>query len=333
MNVLVTGSNGFLGAALVRTLLERESETVSCLVRPGSSIARLTGLSSERARIVRGELSSKAEAARLLEGVGTIYHLAAAMSGAPSDMYLDTVVASKHLLEAVGELTNPPRLVLVSSFSVYGVADLPAGAVVDESTPLETRPEARDVYAQTKLRQERLFREYQERAGFELVVLRPGVIYGPTGGVLSGRVGLQFPGVFLHLGNQNLVPLSYVENCADAVALAGSAKEAAGEVYNVHDDDLPRAGEYLREYEREVKPLCSVPVPYPLLLVGSHLIERYHRYSRGQLPAVFTPYKTKSLWKRQRYTNQKLKGLGWTQPVPTEEALRRTFEAARARAA
>src|SRR5690606_2783769 len=103
----------------------------------------------------------------------------------------------------------------VSSFSVYGIADQPRGVLVDETTPLETQPMRRDPYSQVKLRQEQLFWDYARAHGLSLAVLRPGVIYGPGGGAMSSRVGLNLPGVFLYLGGRNVLPLTYVDNCAE----------------------------------------------------------------------------------------------------------------------
>ena len=132
-----------------------------------------------------------------------------------------------------------PKVVLVSSFGVYGTAGIKRGALVDEDTPLEPNPERRDTYSQAKLRQEKLFRAYQERHGFPLVVVRPGVIYGPGGTPISSRVGLTVPGLFLHLGGRNLLPLTYVDNCAEAIVVAGERGASDGQAYNVVDDDLP----------------------------------------------------------------------------------------------
>jgi nucleoside-diphosphate-sugar epimerase len=333
VNALVTGSNGFLGVSLVERLLARGATNVRCLVRSGSDRRRLDALLSSRpgGQAFVGSLASPSAAARALDGVDVVYHLAASLKGAPADMFLNTVVTSKNLLEAAARLGRPLRLVLVSSFSVYGVAGLRWGSAFDETVPLEPHPERRDPYAQVKLRQERLFWEYSDRHGLPLVVLRPGVIYGPGGSPFSNRVGLRLPGLLLHVGGSSRLPLSYVDNCAEAIAVAGTSDAAVGQAFNVHDDELVSARQYLRLYKRNVKRVRSVYLPYPAALLLSHLAWWYHRHSHGQLPAVLTPYRAASMWKRVRFDNAKLKGLGWAPLVTTAEGLRLSFEGLRQR--
>jgi len=335
---LVTGSNGFLGAAFVDRLLARGERDVLCLVRPGSDRSKLEAVLAKHpkggAEIVTGSLGSVKAAASLLDGVGIVHHLAATVGAPPADMFLGTVVATKNLLEAmISRAPNVPRLVLISSFGVYGVADLPRGAVVDESTPLEHRATERDVYSHTKLRQEELVREYHVKHRFPLVILRPGVIYGPHGGAMSSRVGIRVPGMFLYLGGKNLLPLSYVDNCAEAICVAAKNARFDGDIYNVHDDDLITCDDFLARYQREVERLRVVPLPYPALQLLSRAVLRYHQVSKGQLPALFTPYKSATTWKGNRFSNARLKALGWKQIVSTEEGLARTFEALRGRLA
>ena len=329
MSVLVTGSNGFLGSVLVERLVAQGTKGIRCFVREGSNRSRLDRLRERHPEAeieyYFGTLNSAEDPVGAVQGVSRIYHLAAALSGAPADMFLNTVVATKNLLEAVATHNPSVEMVHVSSFSVYGVADLPAGHILTEETPLEKHPEKRDPYAFVKWYQEKILMEYQKRLGFPLVVLRPGVIYGPNGGGISGRVGLQLGGLFLHLGGSNRIPLSYVENCADAIITCAEQHGNGVAVYNVHDDDLPTSRAYLRSYKKKVKQLRSVPVPYPLLQLISRGVEWYHHYSRGQLPAIFTPYKSANLWKGNRFDNSKLKGTGWRQRISTEEGMERTF--------
>jgi nucleoside-diphosphate-sugar epimerase len=329
MKVLVTGATGFLGGPLVERLLAHGETDIAVTARAGSRRDRIEAAAARhpgaRIEYVQANLASPADAARAVEGVQVVYHLAASLRGAPADMFLNTVVASKNLIDAIGT-RKPMRVVLVSSFSVYGVAGLPRGTLVDEQTPLEPHPEKRDPYALVKLRQERLFRDAAAAQGFELVVLRPGVIYGPGGSAFSTRVGLNLFGLFLSLGGRNLLPLSYVDNCADAIVVAGRAPGAAGQVYNLHDDGLPTCRQYLRAYRRAVRPIRFVPVPYPALALLSAGIERYHRWSKGQLPAIFTPYKTATAWGGNKFDNSKIKQLGWRQHIPTDEGMTRTFD-------
>ena len=164
------------------------------------------------------------------------------------------------------------------------------------------------------------------------MVLRPGILYGrsnPNRGFPS-RIGILVGRVLLVLGGGNPLPLSHVENCAAAVVLAGQEERASGHSYNVLDDDSPTAVEYLREYERHVKKVASISIPFTVAMLLSRVVQKYHLKTHGQIPAVLKPYETSAMWKGHHFDNQKIKNLGWRQVVPTEEALRETFAYLRA---
>jgi nucleoside-diphosphate-sugar epimerase len=247
------------------------------------------------------------------------------MRGAPASVFQNTVLASKRLLDGMLG-TRPKRVILVSSLSVYGSSKLSSKALIDETAELEQRPEKRDVYTHSKLRQELLFREYQAKNGFELVILRPGVIYGKSTPEFSARVGLVVGGLLLHFGGRNLLPLTYVDNCAEAVVVAGTSGDTPYSVYNMVDDALPTSAEYLSGYRDHVGRIHSVRFPFCITGVLSAFVERYSIYSRGQIPPVLTPYKSAALWKGNRYSNARIKSIGWQQHVPTDAALLETFE-------
>jgi nucleoside-diphosphate-sugar epimerase len=333
MKILVTGAGGFLGKAIVERLLAHGETDLRCMLRDPSKARGLEQIASRypeaKLEFVTVNLRNLAEIGRAVSGCEIVIHAAAALKGSPAEMFMDSVVASRNLLEAVVNEVRPIRVVLVSSFGAMGVAEMRRGAMVDESAPVERHPEQRDVYSHSKLRQEQLFWEYREKYGFELVVLRPGVIYGPGGGHFSNRVGLSLFGRFLHLGGNNLLPLTYVDNCAEAIVVAALYPGANGQIYNVVDDDLVTSKQYLSLYKDRVKPVRSVPVPYFALMWGSRMVERYSERSRGQLPAIFTPYKTRAMWGGNQFSNAKLKSIGWRPLISTHEGLERAFAAFR----
>ena len=336
MKVLVTGAGGFLGSSLVKKLLEMGETDIRCFIRRESHAKNLIrlgeGFPGATVEVYKGNLTSRADVEEAVMGIEVIYHCAAALKGSPSDMFFNTVVASKNLLDSI-RMKGIKRIVLVSSFSVYGVATLPRKSWVNEMTGLEAHPEKRDPYTYVKTKQEKLFWDYHDRFGIPLVVIRPGVIYGSGGVSLPGRVGVPLPGVFLHLGNGNPLPLTHVENCAEAIVLAGRTPGIVGEVFNIHDDDLPTSREYLRYYKKKVRPIFSLWIPYPIFWGISYVYKKYVDYSQGQLPDVFTPYKTASVWKGNRFDNSKAKKtLNWKPSLSIRDGLERYFNSLSSRA-
>ncbi len=326
--ILVTGSNGFLGSAVVRRLATQTDEPIRCLVRPGSSTTRIDDLIDQgRVELKRGTLNSKFDCWAATEGIDVIYHLAAGMGGgAMADVWLTTVVATDNLLKAIEERgSGPARFVHCSSFAVYGVGALPAGTIVDESTPLETNRREADDYSHAKLRQEELVRAAAEAQGFDLTVVRPGVVYGPGGGGLSRRIGIRQGGLMVAMGGKNLLPLSFVENCAEAMVLVGMHPDGAGKTVNIHDDDLITAKEFLARYRRSAEPLRAVSLPKPVTRALAESVQWYHNRSKGHLPAAITPHMFRTVWAGNRFDNGRLKSLGWTQTVSTEDGLNRYF--------
>ena len=89
MKILVTGASGFLGRALIESLLAAGERDLRALVRPRSA-------RPGQVEICEGTLGRAEDLDRALEGVGFVHHLAAAKGGAVSDIFLHTVVGTKN---------------------------------------------------------------------------------------------------------------------------------------------------------------------------------------------------------------------------------------------
>ena len=131
----------------------------------------------------------------------------------------------------------------------------------------------------------------------------------------------------MHVTGRYQVPLTYVDNCAEAIVMAGLADGVDAEVFNVVDDDLPSSAALVRLVKRHLGRFFSVRVPYSLFSLFCRAWERYAARSQNQLPPVFNRRMCAAYHKGNRYSNEKLKRIvGWAPAVPMEEALARYFQ-------
>ena len=337
--ILVTGAAGFIGVRVVECLLRYGYRNVRCLVRSPGGSERLECIRhahgpGARLEVVSGNLLSRDDCLRASRGAAVIYHLAAGR-GEKSfpDAFLNTVVTTRNLLEASHTHGCLKRFVSMSSFSVYSNKDKPRGRLLDETCPVDPQPASRgNAYLFAKIKQDEIVAEYGARLGIPYVIVRPGVVYGPGNEKISGRVGIGTFGVFLHLGGSNPIPFTYVDNCAEAVVLAGLKAGVNGDVFNVVDDDVLSSREYLKLHKRNVRRFRSIYLPHSASYLLCYLWEKYSAWSEGQLPPIYGRGTWHAFWKKTRYSNQKLKHrLGWEPRVPTMEALDRFFESCRKR--
>ncbi|HWF91622.1 MAG TPA: NAD(P)-dependent oxidoreductase [Terriglobales bacterium] len=335
--ILITGANGFIGSRVVETLLRHGFRNLRCFVRPSSNLKRLeTAMATaEQARIevVCGNLLSAADCTRAAKNVAVVYHLAAGIEKTFPGSFMNSVVTTRNLLNAVHEEGVLRRFVNISSFAVYSNRKIRRGGLLDENCELEPHAVRRaEAYTFAKLKQDALLRAFGEKHGIPYVIVRPGAVYGPGASQLTGRVGIGTFGVFLHLGGSNRIPLTYVDNCAEAIVLAGLKSGVDGEVFNVVDDELPSSRRFLRAYKKRGRRFRSIFVPYRVFYSFCWLWEKYSKWSEGQLPPVFNRDRCAAYWKGNRYSNQKLKDrLGWRPRVQFPEASERYFEYVRAK--
>ena len=326
--ILVTGSNGFIGAKVVEILLEYGFDNLRCFVRRSSRLGRLEEVLSrfparKNVELVFGDLLSPDDCREATQGVAIVFHLAAGIEKSFAGAFMNSAIATRNLMDAFLEHGLPKRFVNVSSFAVYSKLHSNRGDLLDENCPLEDAPQRRfDAYGFGKLKQEELVKEYGKKRGLPYVILRPGAVFGPGKPALSGRIGIDTFGFFLHLGGSNLIPLTFLDNCAEAIVLAGLTPGVDGEVFNVVDDDLPTSREFLRAYRKSVGSFFSLPVPYFVVKGMCLMWEKYSKWSKGQIPPVFNSRRCAAEWKGSRFSNQKLRQrLGWQPRVNMEKAM------------
>lgn len=337
--ILVTGAAGFIGSRVVERLLDMGFCNLRCFVRSSRSSARVQSLRSRLdcvlpVEVVQGNLLSREDCFRATVDAAVILHLAAGR-GEKSypDAFLNSVVTTRNLMEASISHGILQRFVSISSFAVYSNIKKAQRGLLDELCPVETHPELRcDAYTFSKVKQDQIVVEYGDKFNLPYVIVRPGHVYGPGNEAISARVGIGTFGRFVHLGGSNTLPFTYVDNCADAIVLAGLTAGIDGEVFNVVDDHLLSSRHFLRLYKKNVRRFESLYLPHLLAYMLCWLWEVFSIWSHGQLPPAFSRRRWHAFWKKTRFSNKKLKDrLGWSPRISMMEGLCRYFDACRER--
>lgn len=310
LKVLVTGAGGFLGRLVVAAAL-RDGHRVVALIRP-ESVARRTF--PDGVTVLPGDLERPGTWCDELQDVDAVIHCAAVFGHLPSSTEA-SVRATRHLLAALPQGLR--RLVHVSSLIVYDFDAPPLGGVLNEDTPLEAAPARRDAYTRTKLLQEQHVRDHATRTGADLVIVRPGPIYGP-GHAWSGGAARRIGPIDLIVAPLSRMRLIHVENCADAIVAALTTPIDTPLIVNLVDAEQPTHWRFHRLARRAGVALgIPVPVPYfAVVTLGTIARLVFALVERGHLPGKLDPVTRRLWWRPLRYPNTRArKALGWTQRV------------------
>ena len=218
MKVFVTGGTGFVGAHLVRALLER-GDQVTCLVR---SPAKAEALGWSGVRMVRGDLSDRDALRAGCAGAEVIFHLAGRISARDLGEFMAVNRDSTaDLLEAA--TTDPPgRFLYVSSLAAGGPT-VP-GRPIDETRP----PAPVTDYGRSKLAGEVLVRA----GGFPWTIVRAPVVYGEWDREVLKLFKVARTGLAPVFGDGSQeLSVIYAGDLARALIAAATSPAAGGKIY------------------------------------------------------------------------------------------------------
>jgi len=307
---LVTGANGFVGAALCAELLH-QGHYVRAAVRSASSLIE----KAERASV--GAIDGKTDWTEALCGVDVVIHLAARVhvmhdeSNDPLDEFRRVNVAGTEHLARCAAIAGVKRLVYVSSIKVNGEATS-EGEKFSESDV----PDPHDPYGISKMEAEQALHRIAQETGLEVVIVRPPLVYGA--GVKGNFVqmlrvldkGIPLPLASVH----NRRSLIYVGNLVDALILCATHPAAAGQTYLVSDGEDISSPDLLRQLGAAMgHPARLLPCPQTLLKLAGRLTGKSEQVER-------------LLGSLQVDSGKIRRELNWTPPYTLEQGLRATAD-------
>ncbi len=173
MITLVTGATGFIGAALVRQLLD-QGDTVRALSRFNNDRRNLDGLKVE---IADGDLQVAGSLYKAVKGCQRLYHVAAHYSlwaPDPQLFYRINVKGTKNLMEIAWK-AGVERIVYTSTVGALGIPT--DGQPANEETPVSLSEMVGD-YKRSKYLAEQAVVQ-MAREGLPVVIVNPSAPVGP----------------------------------------------------------------------------------------------------------------------------------------------------------
>ena len=320
MRALVTGGTGFLGAALVRSLLARGDEVRSFSrgVRPA--------FESPGAEFLRGDLADREAVSRAAANCDVVFHVAARVGGwGPASQYrMTNVLGTTHVIEACRR-NHVPRLVFTSTPSVVHTgADIEGG---DESMPYATHFDAS--YPETKAEAERLVLAENDET-LSTVALRPHLVWGPGDPQLIPRLLERARAGRLRLvgHGEKLVDATYIDNAVEAHLLACDRltpeSACAGNAYFIAQGEPIPARELINGVlEAAGLPPVTRSVPARAAWLVGALAEMAYRVLRIEEEPPITRFAANQLATAHWYDlSAARRDLGYAPTISTKEGLR-----------
>jgi nucleoside-diphosphate-sugar epimerase len=227
-SAFVTGGSGFIGRALIRRLVAGGGR-VRALARSERSAATVAAIGAEPAR---GDLDDVAAMTTAAEDCDAAFHLAAEVAewGPIETFRRANVDGTLNALEAASA-AGVGRFVHCGTEAAVLAGEPLVNA--DETAPL--RPDSAAPYSATKAEAERLVRD-AARDGFETVVVRPRLVWGPDDRTVLDRIAAATEaGRFAWIGGGNhLTSTTHIDNTIEGLLLAAE-RGRPGEAYFVTD--------------------------------------------------------------------------------------------------
>jgi len=239
MNILITGSSGFIGKYLLKELIAK-GHKCRCLLRNTENIDPF--FFDDNIELFKGDVTKPETLDSIGKNIDTVYHLAAAghvaagSEQAQKSFFDLNVQGTKNLIEACCK-NDVKRFFHFSSTASMG---LPDNTVIDETVLCNPVTP----YQKSKYQSEMMAFKTGKELGIEVIVLRPCMVYGPGGEGEFLKFGrLIKKGIFPRIGlGKNLTPIVHVEDVVQA-AVNALEKATPGEVYLIASETSSKLSE------------------------------------------------------------------------------------------
>jgi nucleoside-diphosphate-sugar epimerase len=308
--VLITGANGFIGNTLMRYYKQQGTAVIG------------VDLHGNGDDIIQGDIANPETISHLLEQCDVIVHTAALVSNAmkDSDMWRVNVLATRNLI-AAAKHHKVRRFVQISSIVAYGNT---AQGELDEDYPVHADGGS---YVLTKLASEHAVLAAQASGGIEVVILRPGDVYGPGSRpwIIAPLEAIAKNQFMLPAKGEGFFRPIYVDDLIRGIDLAVRHPAAAGEIFNLSCEGYITTKEYFASHYqwlgKKGPMLVSTKVALAVSAIASKVADLMGNLNEAS-PATVAQLATKSWFSIKKAERI----LGWKPEISFEEGIKRSHQ-------
>ena len=323
--VVIFGGTGFIGTHLAQHWLRENLASRVVLVDLATpriepyTLELQNALRDGRASFIQGDVRNTDWCSKLPHQVDLIFNLAA-VHREPGHLpfeYFETNLSGADNVCAWATAVNCNRIVFTSSIAPYG----PSEDVKNESSlPVPETP-----YGSSKLAAEKIHQGWQAAsANRKLLILRPGVVFGPgEGGNVTRLLRSLLKGYFVYMGNRRTRKAGgYVKELGYAAQFGLEFQDRTEECFTLLNFSMnppPALEDFVEAIQKATgvrrRPLS---VPRPLLLGVSYPIDAIAKTFRIRQP--ISPVRVRKLFRSTSVDPKRLRDLGYEWKFTLEEA-------------
>ena len=288
MNILVTGSNGFVGKRLVQALRKRRH------------------LVKEFDTAQDNDLLDKTQCTQACKGINVIFHLAAILDEKSSLLEKVNVKGTENILEAAAK-ARCSRFIFLSTVGVNaGVKEIVSEkSLIEPITP----------YEKSKAKAENLVVEFQEM--IPSTIIRSALVFGPNK-YWQSIIKLAGKGFPVIGGGKQIWQTIYVDDLISALVFVLEKKECVGETFVVAEQDKPT----LRQLYVEIRKGLNTSGKIKTMPKFVAKIVAVLKGNKG----ILTTQHIDRLTRTREYNTSKINSLGWKAKIEMKEAVGKTLK-------
>lgn len=316
MNILLTGSSGFVGESLLQRIHKyHQIQKTTAIFRQPEQIshAHKSNIFPE----IIPSLEQLAQSQELLSQVDCIIHLAARVHQM-HDSVTDPLAAFRAVnTKATEELAlaaskaGVKRFIFLSSIKVNGEEN--SKDTIYQETSIAS---PQDPYGISKWEAEEKLRHVSNQTGLEVVILRPPLVYGPkVKANFLKMIEIIHKGIPLPLASvNNLRSLVFVENLTDAIINAAIHPAAASQTFLISDGYDISTSDLIKQIATSLQKTPKLlPFPPKLLKLAGQLTGKSDTLDRLTGSLVVDSSKIRQT-------------LNWTPPYTFEQGIQQTCD-------